>query len=80
MCNVTRDSAVSCSAGGSCLHFEGAKAERKTERERGKGDSRELLMNTVCRWWASAACFRGRHFVFSNGNRDQEIILEVEDF
>lgn len=66
VCPVTRDSAVSCSAGGYCLHFVGAKAER----EGGEGDSRELLMNTACRWWASAACFRGRHFIFWGGKMD----------
>lgn len=38
---VTRDSAVSCSVGGYCLHFEGAKAERKTERERGEREPAE---------------------------------------
>lgn len=44
VCPVTRDSAVSCSAGGYCLHFVGAKAERKTEREGGRETAESC-------WW-----------------------------
>lgn len=44
--------------------FWGSKERGGPREGGGEGDSRELLMNTVCRWWASAACFWGRHFIF----------------
>lgn len=81
---VTRDSAVSCSAGGYCLHFEGAKAERKTKREGGRGRQQRAADEYGMQVGGFCSLFQGKTFHFlsredgliSNGNREQEFISE----
>lgn len=64
VCSMTGDSAVSHSVGGYCLHLREPNQREGDQEREADGESRELLKNAVCRWWASAAFFSGRHFIF----------------